>query len=328
MRKAGVPHRYYLYNEHGHRVKSPGDCRRLNGVLFMVRRADLFTWPASRRNASVTVDVYEHDAALEFYSLLALSTRPRVFLVEGFLSERELEVMKGLVAQKEKQEKHKEKDKEKKEQEKKEQEEKEEEEKEVKDKEKEKTGQTEKIDSSEPARFLLHHNESFLFSRLDHRLTELLRIPEPLIKDAGSWEVKKYSEGQGEEPHYDYWDSELPDGSRWRKFNRTLFVTATLYLEEPLEGGEASFPLIGKDSPDLQKADVCGENTKFRPQPGSSSFSSLPFAFLLLLFAFCLILLLLVPLTFRLFSSSKPSYFPLQPGPNRQHRGSQRPLGA
>jgi len=238
MRLPNTPHRYDLVNEFGHHVVSPAQCQWRHGYLYLLRKREVWTWPAVEAGNELEVDVTETYGDYMLYKLKTLSTRPRVFLVEDLLKPAEIARIKEVVGLKEK--------------------------------------RREAVEEGEfGSHVWLNGSDDRVFVRLDRRITDILKVPEMLIRYVGGFEAIKYGPGEHTPVASDYLTEENKEGSHYINLKRNYLATVVYYLEQAAEGGETCFPLSNEEDPE------CKNGLKVKPKAGSglTSFSFFFFSF-------------------------------------------------
>jgi len=85
-------------------------------------------------------------------------------------------------------------------------------------------------------------NEMPLIGRIEQRLSRLLEIP---VNHGEGLQVLHYRPGQEYEPHYDWFDPELPSFGPMTKVGGQRIASVVMYLNTPESGGGTDFPEIG-----------------------------------------------------------------------------------
>jgi prolyl 4-hydroxylase len=85
-------------------------------------------------------------------------------------------------------------------------------------------------------------NELPLVSLIEQRLSQLLDIP---VNHGEGLQILHYGPGQEYEPHYDWFDPELPSFGPMTKVGGQRIASVVMYLNTPEEGGGTAFPESG-----------------------------------------------------------------------------------
>lgn len=107
-----------------------------------------------------------------------------------------------------------------------------------------------------------HHNESPLLSRINARISALLRWP---LEHGEPLQILHYGVGAEYQPHYDYFDPHDSGTPRLLAHGGQRVATLITYLNSPAAGGATVFPDIG-----LEVAPIKGNAVFFsydRPAP-------------------------------------------------------------
>ena len=85
-------------------------------------------------------------------------------------------------------------------------------------------------------------NELPLIGLIEQRLSRLLQIP---VDHGEGLQILHYLPGQEYEPHYDWFDPELPSFGPITKWGGQRIASVVMYLNTPEQGGGTAFPGIG-----------------------------------------------------------------------------------
>jgi prolyl 4-hydroxylase len=85
-------------------------------------------------------------------------------------------------------------------------------------------------------------NELPLIGLIEQRLSRLLQIP---VDHGEGLQILHYLPGQEYEPHYDWFDPELPSFGPMTKWGGQRIASVVMYLNTPEQGGGTAFPGIG-----------------------------------------------------------------------------------
>jgi prolyl 4-hydroxylase len=85
-------------------------------------------------------------------------------------------------------------------------------------------------------------NELPLIGQIEQRLSRLLEIP---VNHGEGLQILHYLPGQEYEPHYDWFDPELPSYGPMTKLGGQRIASVVMYLNSPEQGGGTGFPGIG-----------------------------------------------------------------------------------
>jgi len=85
-------------------------------------------------------------------------------------------------------------------------------------------------------------NEMPLIGRIEQRLAELLDMP---VNHGEGLQILHYLPGQEYEPHFDWFDPELPSYAPVTAVGGQRIASIVMYLNTPDEGGGTAFPAIG-----------------------------------------------------------------------------------
>jgi prolyl 4-hydroxylase len=85
-------------------------------------------------------------------------------------------------------------------------------------------------------------NELPLIGLIEQRLSRLLEIP---VNHGEGLQILHYQSGQEYEPHYDWFDPELPSFGPMTKQGGQRIASVVMYLNTPEQGGGTAFPAIG-----------------------------------------------------------------------------------
>ncbi|MFZ0871630.1 MAG: 2OG-Fe(II) oxygenase [Rhodanobacter sp.] len=85
-------------------------------------------------------------------------------------------------------------------------------------------------------------NELPLIGVIEQRLSRLLEIP---VDHGEGLQILHYMPGQEYEPHYDWFDPELPSFGPMTKWGGQRIASVVMYLNTPEQGGGTAFPVIG-----------------------------------------------------------------------------------
>ena len=85
-------------------------------------------------------------------------------------------------------------------------------------------------------------NELPLIGLIEQRLSRLLEIP---VNHGEGLQILHYLPGQEYEPHYDWFDPELPSFGPMTKLGGQRIASVVMYLNSPEQGGGTAFPGIG-----------------------------------------------------------------------------------
>jgi prolyl 4-hydroxylase len=85
-------------------------------------------------------------------------------------------------------------------------------------------------------------NELPLIGVIEQRLSRLLEIP---VDHGEGLQILHYMPGQEYEPHYDWFDPELPSFGPMTKWGGQRIASVVMYLNSPEQGGGTAFPGIG-----------------------------------------------------------------------------------
>lgn len=88
--------------------------------------------------------------------------------------------------------------------------------------------------------FALH--ELPLIRVIEQRLADLLGVP---VNHGEALQVLHYQPGQEYEPHYDWFDPELPSYEPITEIGGQRIASVVIYLNTPVEGGGTAFPEVG-----------------------------------------------------------------------------------
>jgi len=241
MRLPNIPHRYDLVNEFGHHVASPAQCQWRHGYLYLLRKRELWTWPTVKVGNELEVDVTGTYGDFTLHKLQTLSTRPRVFLVEDLLKPEEIARIREVVSKERK---------------------------------------LEAVEGGNlGSHAWLNGSDDRVFVRLDSRISNILKVPEMLVREVGGYEVVRYGPGEHTPVASDYLTEENEEGSHHINLKRNYFATVAYYVEQAAEGGETCIPLTKEADPE------CEKGLKIKPKAGSgqSILHSFFFSFLFFL---------------------------------------------
>ena len=85
-------------------------------------------------------------------------------------------------------------------------------------------------------------NELPLIGLIEQRLSRLLEIP---VNHGEGLQILHYLPGQEYEPHYDWFDPELPSFGPMTQWGGQRIASVVMYLNSPEQGGGTAFPTIG-----------------------------------------------------------------------------------
>ena len=85
-------------------------------------------------------------------------------------------------------------------------------------------------------------NELPLIGRIEQRLAALLGVP---VNHGEGLQILHYLPGQEYEPHYDWFDPELPGFGAVTAVGGQRIASVVMYLNTPEQGGSTAFPEIG-----------------------------------------------------------------------------------
>ena len=85
-------------------------------------------------------------------------------------------------------------------------------------------------------------NELPLVGRIEQRLAELLDMP---VNHGEGLQILHYLPGQEYEPHFDWFDPELPSYAPITRVGGQRIASIVMYLNTPDQGGGTAFPAIG-----------------------------------------------------------------------------------
>lgn len=86
--------------------------------------------------------------------------------------------------------------------------------------------------------FLRTRGDSIL-EGIEQRIAEITHLPRP---NQEAFYLLRYEKGQQYKPHYDFFDPQYYEASRWIGSRGQRCATVLLYLNHPEEGGETIFP--------------------------------------------------------------------------------------
>jgi prolyl 4-hydroxylase len=81
-----------------------------------------------------------------------------------------------------------------------------------------------------------------LIGLIEQRLSRLLEVP---VNHGEGLQILHYLPGQQYEPHYDWFDPELPSFGPMTKFGGQRIASVVMYLNTPEQGGGTAFPAVG-----------------------------------------------------------------------------------
>jgi prolyl 4-hydroxylase len=81
-----------------------------------------------------------------------------------------------------------------------------------------------------------------LIGLIEQRLSRLLEIP---VNHGEGLQILHYLPGQQYEPHYDWFDPELPSFGPMTKLGGQRIASVVMYLNTPEQGGGTAFPAVG-----------------------------------------------------------------------------------
>lgn len=85
-------------------------------------------------------------------------------------------------------------------------------------------------------------NEMPLVGRIEQRLAELLDMP---VNHGEGLQILHYLPGQEYEPHFDWFDPELPSYAPITAVGGQRIASIVMYLNTPEQGGGTAFPAVG-----------------------------------------------------------------------------------
>jgi prolyl 4-hydroxylase len=81
-----------------------------------------------------------------------------------------------------------------------------------------------------------------LIGLIEQRLSRLLEVP---VNHGEGLQILHYLPGQQYEPHYDWFDPELPSFGPMTKLGGQRIASVVMYLNTPEQGGGTAFPAVG-----------------------------------------------------------------------------------
>lgn len=97
MHIPGLPHQYDYFNEYGQLLKDPAvQCQQRHGFVYLMRKREVWTWPAVEVGDRLQVESFQWTGNFVLHNVTTLHARPRVFEVDNFLAQDEIDTLKEL----------------------------------------------------------------------------------------------------------------------------------------------------------------------------------------------------------------------------------------